>query len=305
MEAPAAEDYAKYLDPRTLAKIAGLDLRARLVVEGYVSGMHRSPYHGFSVEFAEHRQYAPGDDVKHLDWKVYGRTDKLYVKQYQEETNLTCMLAVDGSESMRFNSDPAALSKHEYATATAAAIAYLALHQRDAVGLATFDQTISRFLRPSNNPAHWKTLIHEMEQNLGPKKTSLRFVLSDLAERLPRRALVVIVSDLFDHPSRIIQGLRKLRYKKHEVILLQIMDPAELYFGLRGPVLFQGLEQAGRLFTDAGGLRRRYLEEVERFLSTLRRSCRNLRIDYSVFDTSKPLDASLTTFLVNRNARVK
>ena len=305
MDAPAAEDYAKYLDPRTLAKIAGLDLRARLVVEGYVSGMHRSPYHGFSVEFAEHRQYAPGDDVKHMDWKVYGRTDKLYVKQYEEETNLTCMLVVDCSESMGFGSDPAGLSKHEYATATAAAIGYLALHQQDAVGLATFDEGISRFLRPSNNPAHWKMLIHEMEQNLGPKKTSLRLVLSDLAERVPRRALMVIISDMFDQPSQVIQGLRKLRYKKHEVILLQIMDPLELDFDLRGPVLFRGLEQSGRLFTDAGGLRRRYREEVERFLSTLRRSCRNMRIDYSVFDTSKPLDASLTTFLVNRSAHLK
>jgi uncharacterized protein (DUF58 family) len=305
METPPAEDYRKYLDPRTLAKIAGLDLRARLVVEGYVSGKHRSPYHGFSVEFAEHRQYAPGDDVKHMDWKVFARTDKLYVKQYEEETNLTCLLAVDCSDSMNFKSDPAGLTKHEYATATAAAIAYLALHQQDAVGLATFDENITRFLRPSNNPVLWKTLIHEMEHNLGPKKTSMRTVLADLAERVHRRTLIVIVSDLLDDPSRIIQGLRKIRYKKHEIILLQILDPAELKFEFVGPVLFRGKEQTGKLFADAGGLRRRYLEEVERFLSTLRRSCTNLRIDYSVFDTSEPLDASLSTFLVNRSAHLK
>ena len=305
MEVPTTEGYAKYLDPRMLAKIAGLSLRARLVVEGYVSGMHRSPYHGFSVEFAEHRHYAPGDDVKHMDWKVYGRTDKLYVKQYEEETNLTCMLVVDCSESMGYKSDPAGLSKHEYGATAAAAIAYLALHQQDAVGLATFDDSISRFMRPSNNPAHWKTLIHEMEQNLGPRKTSLRSVLSDLAERVQRRTLIVLVSDLFDNPTRIVQGLRKLRYRKHEVIILQIMDPQELEFSFRGPVLFEGLEQAGRLFTDAGGLRGRYQEEVDKFLATVRRACRNMRIDYSVFDTSKSLDASLTTFLVNRSAHLK
>ena len=305
MEVPASEGYARYLDPRMLAKIAGLDLRARLVVEGYVTGMHRSPYHGFSVEFAEHRQYAPGDDVKHMDWKVYGRTDKLYVKQYEEETNLTCMLVVDCSESMGYKSDPEGLSKHEYGATAAAAIAYLALHQQDAVGLATFDEGISRFMRPSNNPAHWKTLIHEMERNLGPKKTSMRSVLTDLAERVQRRTLIVVISDLFDNPTRLIQGLRKLRYRKHEVIILQIMDPQELEFTFRGPVLFEGLEQTGRLFTDAGGLRERYREEVDKFLATVRRACRNLRIDYSVFDTSKSLDASLTTFLVNRSAHLK
>ena len=305
MDETLAEGARKYLDPALLARITGLDLRARLLVEGYISGMHRSPYHGFSVEFAEHRQYTSGDDLKHLDWKVFGRTDKLYVKQYEEETNLTCLLVLDCSESMSYRSEGAPISKHEYATALGAAIAYLALHQRDSVGLATFDAGISRYLRPSNNPAHWTTLVHEMEQGIGPKKTSMLDMLNDLAERSGRRALIVILSDLFDAPTRIIQGLRKLRYRKHEVILLQVMDPAELTFGFRGPVLFQGMEETGNLFADAGGLRRRYLEEVEEFLGILRRSCTNLRIDYTVFDTSKPMDTALSTFLATRSSRLK
>ncbi|MBN1345529.1 MAG: DUF58 domain-containing protein [Phycisphaerae bacterium] len=297
-------DYAKYLDPRVLAKIAALDLRARLVVQGYVSGRHRSPYRGFSVEFAEHREYSQGDDLKHLDWKVFGRTDKYYIKQYEEETNLNCVMLLDCSESMAYRSDDAGMTKHEYATAIAASLAYLALQQQDSVGLAAFDRQITRFLHPSNNPGHWKTLIHEMQAAVGPGKTGLRSVMDDLAERLPRRTLVVVLSDLFDDPDEIVRGLKHLRYRRHEVIVFQIMDHAELEFPFRAATLFEGLEGTGELMVEPRALRKRYLDELRRFTDTLRAQCRNMHMDYEVVDTSHPLDDVLTTYLATRNATV-
>ncbi len=298
-------DYSRYLDPKVLAEIAGLDLRARLVVEGYVSGMHRSPYRGFSVEFAEHREYAQGDDLKHLDWKVFGRTDKYYVKQYQEETNLNCVLLLDCSESMGYRSDSGGLSKLEYATAIGASLAYLALQQQDAVGLATFDERITRYLRPSNNPGHWKTLIHEMEGGAGARKTDIGAIMEDLVERLPRRVLLIVLSDLFDSLDTIVRGLRRLRYPKHEVIVFHIMDHAELEFPFHAMTLFEGLEATGELLVEPKALRTRYLEEVQRFTSALRTHCRSLHTDYEVVDTSKPLNKVLTSYLATRNATAR
>ena len=298
-------DYAKYLDPKVLAQIAGLDLRARLVVQGYVSGLHRSPYRGYSVELAEHREYTQGDDLKHLDWKVFGRTDKHYIKQYEEETNLNCVLLLDGSESMGYRSDAAGLTKLDYATAVGASLAYLALRQQDSVGLAAFDEGITRFLRPSNNPAHWKTLIREMTTAAGPRKTSIRAVMDDLAERLPRRALIVVLSDLFDELEGIVRGLKHLHYRGHETIVFQVMDPAELAFPFRSTTLFEGLEATGKLLVEPRALRQRYLQEVQRFTDAMRRHCRDLRTDYEVVDTSHPLDAVLTSYLATRNATVR
>ncbi len=303
--AESLSDYSKYLDPKVLAEIAGLDLRARLVVEGYISGMHRSPYRGFSVEFAEHREYTQGDDLKHLDWKVFGRTDKYYVKQYEEETNMNVVLLLDCSESMSYGSDPAGLNKHEYATAIAASLAYLALQQQDSVGLATFDEQISRYVRPSNNPGHWKTLIHEMETGIGRRKTTVRGVIEDLADRLPRRVLVVILSDLFADLDEVARALKHLRYRRHEAIVFHVMDHAELEFPFTSATRFEGLEAGGTLLVEPKALRARYLDEVRRFTSTLRALCRELRTDYEVVDTSRPLNAVLTAYLATRNSRTR
>ena len=301
----AAPDYRKYLDPKTLAKIEALELRARLAVEGYFTGMHRSPYQGFSVEFAEHRQYTPGDDLRHLDWKVYARTDKRYIKQYVAETNLICMLVVDSSESMSYRSRHAELTKLEYATAAAAALAYLALHQHDSVGLAAFDERITRFVKPRNHPGQWKTLIDEMEKSAGRAKTSIRAVLSDLADRLQRRTLVVLISDLLDDADGIVNGLKQLRYKRNDVIVLQVLDPAELSFHFHGPTRFVGLEGTGKLSVDPASVRKRYLEEVDRFVATLRGHCRQMHVDYEVFNTADSLELVLSTYLANRCARIR
>ncbi len=301
----ASVDYRRYLDPKVLAKISGLELRARLLVEGYFSGMHRGPFCGASVEFADYRQYVQGDDLRHIDWKVYARTDKYYIKEYEQETNLTCLLVVDCSESMSYRSDRAPMSKHEYATSLAAALAYLALRQQDAVGLALFDEHVTEYVRPSNHPTHWKTLLQELVGATGPAKTSIRAVLDDVAERVGRRTMVVLISDLFDDAAEILHGLRHLRYRRNEALVLNVWDPAELTFPFAGPTRFEGLEAAGNLLTEPQLLRRRYLVEIERFLAALRRGCRNMQIDYELFDTAGALDISISAFLATRSASVR
>ena len=196
MQGQTADDPRKYLDPLTLAKVRGLELQARLVVEGYLSGMHKSPYHGFSVEFAQHREYVPGDDLRHLDWKVYGRTGRFFLKQYEEETNLVCWILLDVSESMRYGSGP--VTKFEYACMASAALAYLVLHQADALGMVTFDSQVRQFLKPSGQPSHLKQMVHVMNEARARGKTAMAPLFHDLAERINRRAIIFIVSDFFD-----------------------------------------------------------------------------------------------------------
>lgn len=300
-----ARDYRKYLDPKTLARISALDLRARLVVEGFISGLHRSPHRGFSIEFAEHRQYTQGDDTRHIDWKVFGRTNKYYIKQYEEETNLVCVLAVDCSESMTYRSPWAPMSKHDYAISIAASLAYLALRQHDAVGLALFDDQVTRYVRPNNHPAQWKTVIHELEGSTGPTKTSLLKIMDELADRLKHRSLVILLSDCFGDLADIRKGLKRLRYRKNEIILCHIMDPAELTFPFRGPTRFRGLEETGQLLCEPRALRERYLHEVTQFNANLRRACRELHLDYELYNTDDPLDVALSTYLATRSAGMR
>jgi uncharacterized protein (DUF58 family) len=301
----AETDYRNYLDPKVLAKISGLELRARLIVEGFFSGMHHSPRHGVSVEFADHRAYTQGDDLRHIDWKVFGKTDKYYIKEYEQETNLNLVLAVDQSESMDFRSSGTALTKHEYTAALAAAVAYLTIQQQDAVGLALFDERLTSFLRPSNHAHHWKTLIQELSGETGPAKTSMGRVLNELAERLGRRTLIILISDLFDDADTILKGFQYLRYRQHELIVWNVWDHAELTLPLTGPTLFDGLEGMGRLLTDPRSLRVRYLEEVQRFQAQLRAGCGHMQVDYAVFDTSSPLDVALSGYLATRSARLR
>ncbi len=292
-----------FSDPRTLAKLAGLELRARSIVEGYVAGMHRSPYHGFSVEFAEHREYVPGDDVRHVDWKVFGKTDKYYLKQYEEETNLICYLVLDASESMTYQSDGAAMSKLDYARTAAAALAYLVLRQQDSVGLAVFDQELRTLVRPSGNPSHLKQIAHVMERVETARKTATGQILHDLAERLPKRGLVVLLSDLFDNPAALTAGLKHLRHRRHDVIVFQILDPAELDFPFQHTTLFKGLEAWPDTLTDPKALRKAYLEEFEKHLLEVRRACREQQADYVQLRTDQPLEMALSSYLAKRAER--
>src|SRR5437016_8661634 len=234
------EDSQKYIDPRITSPVRGLELPARLVVEGYLSGLHKSPYHGFSVEFAQHRECVPGDDIKHVDWKVYGRTDRFFLKHYEEETNLVCWLLLDVSESMQYRSGP--VSKYDYACMVAAALSYLTLHQQDSVGLVTFDDQVRQFLRPSSQPSHLKQMVQIMNQGAAREKTQLAPIFHDLAERIPRRAILVILSDCFDDLADLLAGLKHLRHKRHEVVMFHILDGAEVDFPFQEATLFRGLE---------------------------------------------------------------
>jgi uncharacterized protein (DUF58 family) len=329
----ASSDYRKYLDPRTLAKIGSIDLRARLVVEGLMTGMHRSPYQGISVEFAQHRPYAAGDDTRHVDWKVFGKTDKIYLKQYLQETNLHLICIVDASESMGYGTVRAApesdgggvaaqvgrlvstvtgggaehpvWTKYDHATAIAASLSYMAIQQQDSVGLAIFDQALSRYFKPSNSPGQWKVVVQELQQVPRWNKTNTGRILDQIAEKLNHRSLIVLLSDFFDDIDSIKQGLRHLRYKKHEVMAFQILDPAEIEFPFEDTTLFKGLEEAGELLTDPRALREGYLGELSRFTDELRKLCRGMHIDFTRMNSGESLDVALSGFLATRAASIK
>lgn len=296
----AATRDTRFLDPKTLTKISRLDIIARLVVEGFVTGLHRSPYHGFSVEFAEYREYVPGDDIKHIDWKVYGRSDRYFIKQYEEETNLTSTILVDGSESMayKYGDGP---TKLEYACYVAASLAYLILRQRDAASLCTFDEDIQTFIPPGSSPSHRNLLIDGLTSIKPAKRTSLGPVLHTMAERVRRKGLVVLISDLLDEPAKILSGLRHFRHKRHEVIVFHVLDQAERTFPFDSMTRFRGLEALGEVVCDPGALRRAYLEELDKFTGEIRHGCRQDRIDYVMLDTSVPLDVALTSYLATRS----
>jgi len=298
------ETYRKYLSPETLAKLHGLDVKARLIVEGYVSGLHKSPYHGFSIEFAEHREYAPGDDLRYADWKVFGKSDRIYLKQYEEETNFACYVLLDTSESMRYKSEHAAVSKLEYAQYVAAALSYLVLQQQDAVGLATFDTAVRHFVRASSHPSHLKQLCHTMDATPATGESSIGPIFHDLAERIRKRGLVVILSDLFDDVPSLLMGLKHLRHRRHEVLVMQVIDPAEQDFPFQDPTLFKGLENLPEQLTEPRSLQKAYRREFESFLLEVRRGCRDLHMDYTLLRTDVPLDVSLRSFLVSRASRL-
>jgi uncharacterized protein (DUF58 family) len=289
-----------FLDPQILARLQGLQLRARLIVEGYVSGVHRSPYHGFSIEFAEHREYSPGDDLRYLDWKVFGRTDKYYLKQFEEETNLVCYLLLDISESMLYRGPQAAMSKLEYAQCAAAALAYLVLQQQDSAGLVTFDNEIRALVRAAGNPSHLKQLVQVMEETSAQRKTATGPIFHELAERFKKRGIVVILSDLFDDVDAMMAGLKHFRHRRHEVILMHVLDPAELEFPFEQPTLFRGLEQLPEVLVEPRALRKAYLQEFGGFLRRLRRGCRMHRIDYVPMRTDQSLEVVLSSYLASR-----
>jgi len=287
----------------TLTKIGRLDIIARLVVEGYITGRHRSPYHGFSVEFADHREYVPGDDIKHVDWRAYAKSDRYYIKQYEEETNLRSTLLLDTSESMKYGSGP--VTKLFYACTLAASLAYLLIRQQDSVGLSMFDNTVHRFIPPKSTPGHMKLLLHEMSQIEPKEKTSMDLIFHDVAERIHRRGLVVIISDLFDDPETVLMGLRHFRHNKHEVIVFHVLDDYELKFPFDDTTMFDGLEGYGEVLTEPRSLRATYLQEVDDFVTIIRRGCRQHEIDYVQLNTSTPMDVALSAYLASRSSRGK
>jgi uncharacterized protein (DUF58 family) len=298
------ENYQKYLDPHTLASLEGLDLQARMVVEGYVAGMHPSPYHGFSVEFAEHREYVPGDDIRHVDWKVWSKTDKLYLKQYEQETNLLTYLLLDTSESMAYCSE-GHVSKLQYAQIVGASLAYLILQQQDSVGLVICDDAVRRYLKPAGQASQLKEILHLMDVTPAREKSDLGLIFNDLAERFKKRGVVVVLSDLFDDPARIVTGLKHFRHRRHEVIVFHILDPAELDFPFRSTTLFKGMEGMADILTDPHALKRAYQDELGLFLGEIEKGCRMVDIDYVPLRTDQSLDVALSSYLASRSARIR
>ncbi len=285
-----------YLDPKTLDKIKRLDVRARLVVEGFLTGQHKSPYHGFAVEFATHREYAWGDDIKHIDWKVWSKTDRLYIKEYEEETNLKCTILLDCSKSMRYG-EKNGWSKFDYGATAAASLAFLLQQQQDAVGLVTFNNQVQRNLPCSAHPSHLKLILHELQQTTPDSRTDVSDVFRDLANQIRQRGMVVLVSDLFLDPVLLGESLRQFRLRRHEVVVFHVMHDDELTFPFQENTLFRGLESPDQLFTEPRALRRSYLEAVERFEAQVRKACASSGIDYVLMSTKDPLDAALSSYL--------
>jgi uncharacterized protein (DUF58 family) len=296
-----ADDSRKYLDPEVLKSIAGLELKARLIVEGFVSGMHRSPFHGFSVEFAEHREYVPGDDTRFVDWKVYGKSDRYYIKQYEEETNLRCWLLVDCSESMNYGEG--ALNKIDYARHTAAALAYLVAQQSDAVGLCLFDDKLRTVVPPASSSGHLRVLMRHLAESETSGKTAVQECIHLAAERLGRRGVVVIISDFLDDPERILAGVRRLRHYNHEVILFHLLDADERSFPFERMTRFEGMEDLPTVTADPASLRLQYLKELDGFTRTLKHGCLGAGADFVPLDTGMPLDVALSSYLASRRAR--
>lgn len=291
-------------DPTTIARLQGLELRARTIVEGMMPGAHRGRHGGFSIEFAEHREYTPGDDLRYVDWKVYGRTDKIYLKQYDQESRLDCYLLFDTSESMGYRSAASPLSKFEYARCTAAALIYLILQQQDSVGLVTFDQEVRSLIRARNQPAHWNALLQALEGTTASGKTATAAALHAVAGQIRRRSLFVLISDLLDDVSALRDGLRHLRHRRHEVIVLQLLDRAELDFPFGQPARFQGMEQLPDIAIDPELMRSAYLEEMASFRQAIRQACRVTQCDYSLFPTDEPLHRTLAHYLASRSVSV-
>jgi uncharacterized protein (DUF58 family) len=292
-------EYRQYLEPHVVSRLSNMELRARLVVEGFITGLHRSPYHGFSVEFAEHRPYMPGDEIRHIDWKIYGKTDRYYIKQYEEETNLKAYLVLDTSRSMSFAS-PGALPKLEYAAYLAAALAYMMIKQQDAVGLTLFDETIHSYLPPHATKAYLRQILVSLETMSASGKTGAGAALHQVADRIRRRGLVVVVSDLLDDQGEVMTALKHFRHKKNEVIVMHVLDPLERSFSFGGDAQFKDLETNERLTTQPWQVERSYRKQMQEFLDRYKRQCRENYIDYVLLDTATPFDVALVEYLSKR-----
>jgi uncharacterized protein (DUF58 family) len=288
-----------YFDPKTLERIKRLDLRARLVVEGFITGQHRSPYNGFAIEFAGHREYAFGDDLKHIDWKVWSKTDRLYIKEYEEETNLKCTIILDCSTSMRYG-EAEGWSKFDYGATAAASLAYMLQKQMDSVGLVTFSNKIEKNLKASSHPSHLKLMMHELQQTAPAEKTDISDVYLQLASQIKSRGLVVLISDLFMEPETLQETLRQFRLRHHEVIVLHVMHDHELDFPFEDMTLFRGLEMDAQLHAEPRALRQAYLDEVNEFMAKVKKICASNGVDHLTVNTSRPLDATLASYLTFR-----
>ncbi len=291
------DEGAQFLQPNVLAKLTNLDLIARLVVEGFLSGMHKSPFKGFNVEFAEHRQYMPGDEIRYIDWKAFAKSDKFYIKQFEEESNLRCYILFDCSRSMEYGSP---LNKFTYGKYLVASLAYLMLRQRDSVGLVTFNEKIIRYIPPRTVLSHMHIILEELKTVGTQDRTNISEVFHELAQRIKRRGLIIIISDLFDNPTNVINALKHFRHKKHEVIVFQILDKNEIEFNFKESYKFVELESSKEVIVNASAIRKDYREYINEFINKYKRTCHENNIDYILINTDTPYDYALFSYLSKR-----
>jgi len=294
------EDPRRFLHPETIARISRLDLRARHVVEGFIAGMHKSPFFGHSVEFIQHREYVAGDDLRHLDWKVWSKTDRYYIKQYEEETNLRSTLVVDVSESMHYGRG--ALNKYNYACTIAACLGYLLLRQQDSVGLITFDDQVRQTVPPRSQQTHIDGIIQGLHISRPQAKTDIEKIMRRVAETIGSRGMIILVSDLLADREPLFRGLEMLRHRRHDVLVFHVMDDDELNFPFAGTTRFEGMEELPHLLCDPRALRAGYIEALEEYLVEVRRGSARQGIDYALVRTGDYLDAVLSKFLHHRMA---
>ena len=287
-------------DPVTLSKITNMELRARLIVDGALSGIHKSPYKGSSIEFFEHKEYSPGNEIKHIDWKVLARTDKYYIKEFEEETNLKCYIFLDASGSMGYRST--GVSKFEYATTLAASLAYLLLNQSDFVGLISFSDGVQQYIPPRSRLAHLHVLLNALTELKTAGKSNISGILNEFVEKIGRHSLIIIISDFFDDTDKIIRQLKYFQVKKNEIILFQILDPYELTFPFETITFFESMEDDRRVLADPKAIKDRYLSEINRFTEQFKQDCLEKQIDYWLIDSSMPLDQALIKFLARRES---
>ncbi|OGF48098.1 MAG: hypothetical protein A2231_09000 [Candidatus Firestonebacteria bacterium RIFOXYA2_FULL_40_8] len=296
-----ATEGLRFLDPKILGKIKTLELKAKYVVEGFMTGLHKSPYKGFSCEFAEYRQYMHGDDLRYIDWKVFGRTDKFYIKEFEEETNLRCYITLDVSESMGYKGKKSGISKMEYANYLVASLAYFMTEQRDGPGLVTLDNKIVNFIPSSMRAGHLHTILMMLEKGVLGTTSNLSVPLHHLAEIYSKRGLIILVTDLMDDEESIRSALKHMRFKGHEVILFHIMDYDELEFPFSGLSRFEEMETNKEMLTLPDALRTSYIKNVNNFITSWKAECQKLDIDYVLLNTAKPLDFALMSFLAKRS----
>jgi len=292
-------DYRKYLEPQTVAALDNIELKARLVVEGFITGLHKSPFHGYSVEFAEHRQYRSGDEIRHIDWKVFARTNRYYVKQFEEETNLRCTIALDTSGSMAYASK-GNISKYEYSKYLSASLAYLMTNQRDAVGLALYSDNLHSYMPARSKQSFIFELIKNIDNTVPDGSTGTAASLDILAERIKRRGLVIIISDFFDDIEKVTSALKHFRHKSHEVIVFQILDPREIDFKFDGSTTFVDLESKEEMNTQPFQIQKAYMQAMKEFTSKIESDCHLHQIDYHLITTDTPFDKALRDYMSKR-----
>jgi len=294
-----ATDYKSFLEPSIVSKLNSLEIKAKLVVEGFIVGLHKSPYHGFSVEFSQHRPYIQGDSLKNVDWKVYGKTEKFFIKQFEEETNLKCHILVDISNSMSYNSEKN-ISKIEYAKTLAAALSYIMMKQQDAVGLALYSDKIQNYFPPKASKVYYQEILKNLSKVQSAKETNTANCLNEIAENIKKRGLVIIISDFFDDINSILTSLKHFRYKNNEVIVFQLLDPIEKNFSFSKDSVFRDLETEEELTTQPHQIQKAYMQTMSEYINKIKSGCLNSKIDYNLITTDTPFDKALFNYIQKR-----